>query len=1254
LDRIVAIKVPRAGQLSTAEDEDRFVREARNAAQLQHPGIVPVYEVGRGDQFPYIVSEFVDGITLADALTGRRFSFRESAHLIAQVASALVHAHAQGVVHRDLKPSNIMLTADNDPRVMDFGLAKRDAGEITMTMEGQVLGTPAYMSPEQASGQAHHVDGRSDIYTLGCVLYELISGELPFRGNQRMLLHQVLNDEPRAPRSLNDRIPRDLETICLKAMAKEPSRRYPTAQALSDDLARYMNGEPIAARPVGRFERSWRWVRRKPLVAGLSAAVFLALTSGALVSAYFAVQAESRAEEAIAEKLRADDKAAEAARASAQATEEAHKAIVEAEKATSVSQFLAGMFEISAPLKKGGVRFTGFGLGGKKGTSAGDLTAREVLDRGARKVVEQLQDQPAVRSALLETIGNVYIGLGLTEQADPLLTEALAIRRRLHPEPTLDTAMTLHSLAVLRTLQSRFDESKAAASEALEIRKKLLGDDHQDTVDTKFVLAFALGTQGNTLSKAEPLMREVLAWRRAHLGDKDPETVFGMLGLAGVLVRTGDPEKSAPLLSEATAVLLQNPETKPLGLAVTETIQSILMRRLKNWNSAADASSKSVEHFLEFESEVHPAFTLIFNTFLVSHLEAGRRDEIKDYCRAEFRKFGERTGPIRPITTICLDVFCEEAIANGNPDDLEEGERACRGVLDRSQDSAAAGPVMRRLATVLTAKARIACNQKEWNKARDLCSEPLEVVRDYIAICQRLEANEVARIPDPITPLGDLLRRVGRTEDAEAVYREGLTLASQHKLTELSMKLNKDLADLMEFEGKAREATSQYVVENMLAAANVGKDDVVYDLGSGDGRIVIEAARRYQCRAVGLEIDRDLVNQSQQRAREANVDKLVSIIVSDIFSAEFSDATVVTVFLHPAHLTRLLPKFETLKPGTRIVSRRFAIPDVPPEKTIVVENSETGAHDTVHVWTLPLPKQKLVRRIAWPGQHIFHTAFSPNGRFYLGGGDSDTLRVWEVEGGKQLVELPMPTGLFTPDSKQVLAHNSGKAFVLFDVTSGKEIRRWESSAVIFSMAIAPDGKQVISGHLDNVLRLWDFATGQEIHKFEGHSSPASAVFSPDGRQILSASSDTTIRLWDRGTGNLLRTFQGFAGAAPLVGHDLIIRATFLPDGRQIAGYVWGQDKSLLVWDGTTGELLKKLDLGVDLYKDLAVSPDGRWLLAAYEDRTVRLSDFTTGEEVRRFEMADVIAPRALTFSPDGRFAVSGSFRGWLSLWQLDN
>ncbi len=290
LDRVVALKLPRRGQL-TEEEIDKFLREARAAAQLRHPNIVSVHEVGRCDDTVYIVSDLVRGISLTDWMSIRSPLPRDAAQICHDIAQALDHAHQAGIVHRDLKPGNIMVDASDEPHIMDFGLAKREAGEVTMTIEGQVLGTPAYMAPEQARGQSHLCSPRTDVYSLGVILFELLTGELPFRGNTNMLLHQVLNDEPPSPRKLNNLVPVDLETICLKCLEKDPMRRFASAGALADELARVLEQRPIQSRPIGTLERAIRWCLRHQTTSGLITAVLVTLIVGTSVSTYFAMLA---------------------------------------------------------------------------------------------------------------------------------------------------------------------------------------------------------------------------------------------------------------------------------------------------------------------------------------------------------------------------------------------------------------------------------------------------------------------------------------------------------------------------------------------------------------------------------------------------------------------------------------------------------------------------------------------------------------------------------------------------------------------------------------------------------------------------------------------------------------------------------------------------------------------------------------------------------------------------------------------------
>lgn len=280
LKRLVALKMIRDAGLAGAEHLSRFQVEAEAIASLHHPNIVQIYEIGNTSGHPYFSLELVEGGTLAQKLSNQLLSFREVGELTVMLARAVHSAHERGVIHRDLKPSNILLTREGSPKIADFGLAKQiGCARIPMTRGHRPLGTPSYLAPEQALG-CTDVGPASDVYSLGSMLYEMLTGRPPFRGaSVRETLNMVVNDEPVAPARLRPMVPRDLQTICLKCLNKDPKKRYPSASALADDLQRWLDGDPILARPMGRTERVWRWCYRYPVLASL----LLAITFGTAV-----------------------------------------------------------------------------------------------------------------------------------------------------------------------------------------------------------------------------------------------------------------------------------------------------------------------------------------------------------------------------------------------------------------------------------------------------------------------------------------------------------------------------------------------------------------------------------------------------------------------------------------------------------------------------------------------------------------------------------------------------------------------------------------------------------------------------------------------------------------------------------------------------------------------------------------------------------------------------------------------------------
>jgi tRNA A-37 threonylcarbamoyl transferase component Bud32 len=289
LNRPVALKMIKAAALASDDELRRFQNEAEAIALLDHPHIVPILEVGNHDGQRYFTMKLIGGTSLNHKLADYVANPRAAATLLKQAAEAVHHAHQRGILHRDLKPANILLDERGEPFITDFGLAKRVEGDSELTHSGAIMGTPAYMAPEQASGRRGAVTTSSDVYGLGAILYTLLTGRAPFGGESAAAtLEQVRESAPVPPSKINPRAPRDLQVICLKCLEKEPSRRYTSAQALVEELDRWLGGKPIIARPIGRPERAWRWCRRSPALAGLVGTLALVLLSPAIAGAIIA------------------------------------------------------------------------------------------------------------------------------------------------------------------------------------------------------------------------------------------------------------------------------------------------------------------------------------------------------------------------------------------------------------------------------------------------------------------------------------------------------------------------------------------------------------------------------------------------------------------------------------------------------------------------------------------------------------------------------------------------------------------------------------------------------------------------------------------------------------------------------------------------------------------------------------------------------------------------------------------------------
>jgi WD40 repeat protein/tRNA A-37 threonylcarbamoyl transferase component Bud32 len=1103
LDTVVALKIPRSGQLDASEAE-RFIREARAAAQLHHANIVGVQAVGRDGELLYIVSELIAGLPLDEWRGPRHLGADEAAALCAKIADALDYAHGHGVIHRDLKPQNILMDDGGGPHVTDFGLAKRELGEMTMTVQGQVLGTPAYLSPEQAAGHSHEADRRSDIYSLGVILFELLTGERPFRGSLAMLLRQHVEDDAPSPRRLVAGIPHDLETICLKCLEKEPRLRYQSAGEVAAELRRFLAREPILARPIGKPEQFWRWCRRQPVVAGLAAAVALTLVTGTLISSIFAVKANTSEKQAVAdaaealrktkeaenEKIRADANANRAGQKTREAEENAKQARTNAQRAD---------------------------------TNAGDA------QRKAKQAEDEKQRADANANRADQKAHEAEVN---AKRADANAAEAQRRAKQVEDEKQRAETQLLRACTAQYAIQIAFAQRDLAESNYADAEAKL--DE------------CALDLRG----WEHRYLRNIISKRRTvFLGASEVNSVA--FSPDGRRIVSGGWQGTLMVWDVATgrkALTLKGHTRRVRSVAFSLDGRRIVSGSddgtVKVWDSASGREALTLKGH---------------NTFVRSvAFSADGRRILSGSVDGTVKIWDAATG--KDTLTLKDDAGSAKCVAF-SPD----GRRILSGSFDgtvKIWDAATGKDTLTLKDDTGSAKCVAFSPDGRWIVSGS--DDGMVKVWDAATGKEMLTLEGHTKAVSSVAFSADGRRIVSGSFDGTvkiwdvATGKEKLSFKGCTRgvwCVAFSPDGRRIVSGSDDIDGNALKIWDVAKPEDTLTlnGGGCGETGVAY---SPDGRWIVSDAGTVTIwdAATGKEklsfgemfmLGDSCVAFSPDGRRIVSGSGIVSFTGSGMLVEEDKMVKVWDATTGKETLALEGMKVTGGTGASGLCSLGLASVVFSPDGRRIA----SGGDNTVRVWDAANGRKTLTLKGTCP------VAFSPDSRRIVSGSDDNAMKVWDATTGKETLTLDYTLQIagmgvnpyvravaFSQDGRRIVSgsgfpvevqengdrflgvslsdgrHTEDNTVRVWDAATGQEtLTIWGHTDAVTSVAFTPDGRRIVSGSRDNTVRVWDTATGQEMLTLKGHRAPVSCVaVSPDGQRIVSGSGDRTVKVWDAG------------------------------------------------------------------------------------------------------------------------------------------